>query len=168
MILSLIAAASENGVIGRDGDLPWRLPDDMRFFRETTMGHPIIMGRRTYESNRGPLRGRLNIVVSRTLEDPRVRVAESLGGAIEIAREALGGGDGEVFVIGGARLYGEALPIAQRIYLTRIHAEIEGDTRFPDVDWSQWRLVSEDRHGADDRHEHAFTIRVFERMEGGQ
>ena len=167
MILSLISAISENGVIGRDGDLPWRLRDDMKWFKETTMGHPVIMGRRTHESNNGVLEGRANIVVSRTMDAhaPGVEVARSLENAIELAKRHLGNPAGEVFVIGGARVYEDALARADRMYLTRVHETVEGDTRFPRVDWGHWRLVREDRHEADERNEFAYTICVYERLQ---
>lgn len=166
MVLSMIAAVSENGVIGRDGDLPWRLPDDMRWFRRTTMGHPIIMGRRTYRSNGGPLAGRTNIVVSTTMDAKEgVRVVASLDDAIEAARRCEGGE--EVFIIGGARLYEEGMRRCDRLYLSRVHATVEGDTFFPPVDWDEWELVRMDRHERDDRHEHAFSMCVYERRRGG-
>ncbi len=169
MILSLIAAISENGVIGRDGGLPWRLRDDMRWFKETTLGHPIIMGRRTYESNGGPLSGRANIVVSRTLDahTAGIEVARSLGNAISLAKNHLQSPSGEVFVIGGAGMYEEAMPRCERMCLTRVHATVEGDTRFPDVDWARWRLVREEPHLADEHNEFAFSICVYERKGSG-
>ncbi len=165
MILSLISAISENGVIGREGDLPWRLRDDMKWFKETTMGHPIIMGRKTFASNGGVLPGRANIVVSRTMDahQPGLEVARSLGNAIVLAKKHLANPAGEIFVIGGAGVYEEALPLADRMYLTRVHAIVDGDTRFPEVHWADWNLVREESHEEDDRNEYAFTIKVYER-----
>ena len=166
MRVCLISAISENGVIGRDGRLPWHLPDDMRFFKRTTMGCPIIMGRRTHESNNGPLPGRLNIVVSRTLPQDRagVEVVRDLDEALRVAGRHAPGERDEAFIIGGARLYADALPIAHRLYLTRVHARIEGDTYFPPVDWGRWCLQSEDHRQADERHAFGFTFQVYERV----
>lgn len=163
-MLSLIAAVSENGVIGRDGDLPWDLPDDLKHFRETTRGCPVIMGRETAESvvhRLGKLLpGRQNIVLTRqesySLLD--ADIAHSLS-------EALAKADGEsVFVIGGKIVYEEALKTADTLYLTHVHVEIEGDTFFPEVDWSVWREVSRQVHDADASHEYAFDIVEYERI----
>ncbi len=157
--LSLIVAAADNGVIGRDGQLPWHLPNDLRRFKAITLGHAIIMGRITYESIGEPLPGRRNIVLSR---DPDYRaqgaeVARSLDDALTAAT------DGEqLFVIGGATLFAEALPIADRIYLTRVHAAVAGDVSFPRLDEQRWRLVSEEHHPADPEHRFAFSFRVYE------
>lgn len=167
--ISLIAAVSENGVIGRDGDLPWRLPDDMRRFKRITTGHPVIMGRRTLESMDGrPLPERRNIVLTR--RDPeRLGVA---GDGIEVARDlddALrrAGDADEVFVIGGEAVYRAALPRADRIYLTRVHTSVEGDVHFPEIDFDAWVVVGAERHEADERHAHAFTFTTYERRRGG-
>lgn len=158
---TLIAAMAENRVIGRDGGLPWRLPDDMRHFMQVTSGHPVIMGRRTWESMDGPLRNRRNIVLTRqegfTAEG--AEVVHDLDEAIRLVA-----GDGPVYVIGGGEIYSLALPVADRLDLTIVHAEIEGDARFPEWDENQWRLVGEEHHPADERHEHAFTFRVYERV----
>jgi dihydrofolate reductase len=134
--ITLIVARARNGVIGLRGGLPWRLPEDLAFFRRTTMGHPIVMGRRTWESIGRPLPGRRNIVVSRQprFEAPGAEVAASLDAAL--ARCA---GSPEVFVIGGAQLYREALPRAQRLIVTEIDADFDGDTHFPPPDPAQWR-----------------------------
>lgn len=144
-MLSLIAAVARNGVIGKDNQLLWHLPGDMRHFRETTRGKPVIMGRRTWESlpeSFRPLPGRLNIVVSR---DPAYSaegavLAGSLGSAIGQA-----GNSAEIFVIGGAELYREALPLADRLYLTEIAADFEGDTYFPEVTKTDWKETSRSR-----------------------
>ena len=138
--LALVAAVAKNGVIGRDGQLPWRLPSDLRHFREITMGKPIIMGRRTHASIGRPLPGRDNIVVSSTLAPAAgVRVAPSLSAALGqgrlLARQR---GVGEMLVIGGARLYMEALPLASCIYLTRVEAAVEGDVRFVPLPGAEW------------------------------
>jgi len=145
--ISLIAAVAANGVIGDRGKLPWRLPDDMARFRALTMGHPVIMGRPTFESLGRPLAGRRNIVLSR---DPGRRiegcvVVSSLDAAREAAADEAARAGGEAFVIGGAAVYAMFLPEARRMYLTWIDAMMDGDTTFPAVDWSLWRVTSETR-----------------------
>lgn len=158
--LSIIAAVAENGVIGRDGGLPWHLPDDLRRFKQLTMDHLLVMGRRTWESVGRPLPGRRIVVLTSRAASALagVPVARSLDQALALARP-----DEEVFIAGGADVYREALPHADRLYLTVVHATVEGDTAFPSVDWSAWRLVEEHRHPADARHAHAFTFRTYVR-----
>ncbi|OFZ72118.1 MAG: hypothetical protein A2W04_05070 [Betaproteobacteria bacterium RBG_16_64_9] len=158
--VSLIAALSRNRVIGRDKQLPWRLSEDLRRFRELTMGHPVIMGRKTYESILmtlgGPLPGRMNIVVTRSpdYQAPGCRLAASVQSALDRAREAAPGG--EVFVVGGAEIYRLALPFADRLYLTEIHADVEGDAWFPALDAEEWRETSrEPRESQDFRYDFA-------------
>lgn len=136
-----MAAIAPNGVIGRDGAMPWHLPDDMRRFRETTTGHVLVMGRRTYESIGRPLPGRTTVVVTRQDDWPLsgeppagVFVARSVPAALELAATI----DDEIFVQGGAQIYAEALPLADVLDLTWVDASPDGDTRFPEVDWSQW------------------------------
>lgn len=162
MKISLIAAASENDVIGRDNDLPWRLPDEFRYFKRTTEGHHVIMGRRTWESRGTPLPKRVNLVVSSRPDftAPGATVVRSLAEALELARAA---GEREAFVIGGTALYAEALPIADTLYLTRVHAEFEGDAYFPKFDPDAWVEVSRERHEVDERHAYAWTIFVYAR-----
>ena len=134
--LTLIVARARNGVIGRDGTLPWRLPEDLAFFKRTTMGHPIVMGRRTWESIGRPLPGRRSIVVSRQagFAAAGAEVAASLDEALRLCA-----GSAEVFVIGGAQFYAEALPLADRLIVTEIDADFEGDTYWPAPDPAQWR-----------------------------
>lgn len=154
---------SSNNVIGRDNDLPWRLPDDMRYFMRTTTGHTVVMGRRTWESMGGrALPNRRNIVVTRQPDYAATgaEVAHSVDEAIALATEA---GETELFICGGARVYADAMARADRLYLTHVHVEIDGDTYFPDYHTDDWRLVSEESHAADDRNEHAFTFAVYER-----
>lgn len=166
MRIALIVAAADNDVIGRNNDLPWHLPDEFRHFKRTTSGHHVIMGRRTWESQGSkPLPNRVNIVVTSQenyAADGGV-VATSLSDALERARAA---GEQEAFVIGGERLFAEALPIADRLYLTRVHVEPEGDTRFPPFDADDWCVVAREEHGVDDRHAHAFSIMTLERSAG--
>lgn len=168
MKVSLVAAVAENGVIGDAGRVPWRLPADQAHFRRLTTGHTVIMGRRTFESIGRPLPRRRNIVVSRNpaWRAEGAETARSLDAALEAAR---GDDDEWVFVVGGTELYREALPRADRLDLTRVHASVPGDTRFPEVDLGEsgegkdWKLVRDERHEADARHEHAFSIRRYER-----
>jgi len=160
MLISIIVAASTNNVIGRNGQLPWRLSDDLRHFKAITMGKPIVMGRLTWESIGRALPGRRNIVMTRQAGF----VAEGCDVVCSpaAALQAAVGAD-EVMVIGGGRIYEMFLPQARRLYLTRIHAEIDGDTFFPAISATDWRLVSYDAHAADDANEFAFEFRVYER-----
>lgn len=151
---------AENRVIGREAAVPWHLPEDMRQFKRLTTGHPVIMGRRTFDSLGRPLPHRRNVVLTR---DPSyapegVEVAHGLDEAL-----ALVAGEQEVFVAGGADIYRLALPRADRLYLTIVHAAVTGDTRFPDLDLSEWRLDREAFHPADERHEYPFTFRFYSR-----
>jgi dihydrofolate reductase len=163
MRVSLIAAAAENGVIGRDNQLPWHLPDEFRHFKQTTEGHHVIMGRRTWESRGKPLPRRVNVVVS-SQADYSAPGAIVLGSLDEALRAARAAGETEAFVIGGTRLYAEALAIADRLYLTRVHATVDGDAVFPSYDESQWRELDRREHPPDDRHAFGFTIRTLERI----
>lgn len=146
--LALIAAVARNGVIGRDGDLPWRIPADLQFFKTATMGKPMIMGRRTFESIGKALPGRTNIVVTRsgdfTADD--VEVAADFDQALTIAARQ---DAGEVMVIGGGEIYAAAMARADRLYLTEVHLDAEGDVHFPQFDLAQWREVSRDDHAAE-------------------
>jgi dihydrofolate reductase len=160
MTLSCIVAVSDNGVIGKDNDLPWRLPEDLKRFKRLTMGHPIIMGRKTYDSIGRPLPGRTSIVLTR---DPDCAptgtvVVHSLEDAI-----AACAGEEEAFVIGGASLFTEALPLCDRLYLTRVHGEIEGDVLFSIANLDAWTLLEEEQHEADEKHRHPYTFQVYER-----
>jgi len=160
MILSLVVAVAENGVIGRAGDLPWRLRTDLRRFRELTWGHTVIVGRRTHDAIiqrlGGPLPGRRTIVLSRrSIAAEGCLVAASWEEALALVQ-----GEGEVFVIGGAEVYRRALPQAQRIYRSRVHAAPGGDTVFPEIDPTQWRVVHATMHrrGSGDDFDHTFEV----------
>lgn len=157
---SLVVAVAENGVIGRNNQLPWRLPGDLAYFKLVTMGHPIVMGRRTYESIGRPLPGRTNIVVThqRGYAAPGCVVVHSLDEAWKAAD-----GAGEVSVIGGTALFRDALPLADRIHLTEVQAKIEGDTFFPAFERGEWRETEVARHPADAKHEYPFRIVVLDR-----
>ena len=160
MTISLVVAASTNNVIGSDGGLPWHLPDDLRHFKRLTTGNPIVMGRRTFESIGRPLPDRRNIVMTRD-PDYMARgcdVVSSVREALDIEADA-----DEVMIIGGGQVYRDFLPHADRIYLTRVQADVEGDTYFPDIDEAGWRLVSSEPHAADEKHAYAFDVMVYER-----
>jgi len=141
--------------MGRDGDLPWHLPADLKRFKKLTTGHSIIMGRKTFESIGRPLPKRRSIVLSQTpsFQPEGTEVAASLDEALKLART-----DEEVFVIGGARVFAEALPIADRLYLTRVHADIEGDVFFPEIEDKAWQLTLTQRHESDARHAFPFSF----------
>ena len=166
MRLALIWAQSENGVIGRGGRLPWRLPKEMAYFRRATLGKPVIMGRRTFESLDGPLPQRTNIVLTRREEfaAPGVKTARSFEDALTVA-ESVAHIDtvDEAVVIGGADVYAQALPIADRLYVTLVHAELEGDTFMPSFEASDWVLQHSECVAADENNSHAFTSKLFER-----
>ncbi|MEW5685239.1 MAG: dihydrofolate reductase [Pseudomonadota bacterium] len=161
-------ARARNGVIGRDGTLPWRLKTDLAIFRAVTMGKPVIMGRKTWDSlPKKPLVGRTNIVLSRdgSFEPKGALVCEDFSEAVAIAREqAEEDGATEVCVIGGASLFELALTKARRLYLTDVDADVEGDVTLSPIDESKWREVRAERHEASDVDEHAFTVRVLDRI----
>lgn len=163
MRVSMIVAVADNGVIGRGGGLPWRLPDDMREFRRRTLDKPVVMGRKTWESlPGGPLARRLNLVVTRQAgyEAEGATVVGSVEEALEVARRS---GAEEACVIGGASIYRAALPFADQLVITHVAASVEGDTHLPDLDLGAWKAVSVEAHAADERHEHPFRIAVYER-----
>lgn len=165
MIISLIAALSENRVIGKNNDLPWHLPDDMKYFMQTTKTHHVIMGRKNYDSipeKFRPLPNRTNIVVTRQKNfiAPGCIIVHSIEKGLEIAKQ---NGETETFIIGGSEIYNQGFPLATRLYLTEIQAHIEGDTYFPKFDKSQWKEVSRKHHLTDDRHKFPFDFVVFER-----
>lgn len=163
MIVSAIFAVSENNVIGKGNDLPWRMPADLKHFKNITMGHPVIMGRKSFDSIGRPLPGRHNIVVTRdrNFRAEGVSVVHSLREAVEIA-----GADRpeEVFIIGGAQIYKKAFPYCDRLYMTRIHTETEGDVFLPELDFSAWKLISEEKHLPDEKNIHDYTFRIYERI----
>lgn len=167
VILSLVVARARNGVIGRDGGLPWRIRSDMAWFKANTLGKPVIMGRKTWDSlPKKPLPGRTNIVLSRDLsfEPERAIACETFSEAVQIGREqAADDGVDEVCVIGGSALFELALPKARRLYLTEVEAEVEGDVHFPPFDAAAWEEVRRESHPADEHDEFPFTFRVLER-----
>lgn len=165
MIISMIAAVAENLVIGRDNDLVWRLPDDMKFFMETTQHHHVIMGRRNYESiphKYRPLPNRVNIIV--TQQDDYAAagclITNSIAEAIKLAERD---NQKEVFIIGGGQIYAQSIDLANKLYITEIKDSFEGDTFFPEIDRSIWKETSRSHHGKDDRHRHEFDFVIYER-----
>ena len=161
-MISIIVAASANNVIGAQGDLPWRLSDDLKRFKTVTMGKPIVMGRKTWESIGRALPGRRNIVITRqqNFAAEGCDVVQSTDEAIVAAGDV-----DEIMVIGGSEVYALFLPVAQRLYLTRVHADVNGDAFFPVVDEDEWQLVSDEAHVADSRNEFDFSFRIYERKD---
>ena len=169
-MLSLIAAMSENRVIGRDGQLPWHLPADLRWFKKTTIGHHIIMGRKTFQSPGHPLPGRTSIILTRDVhyqpdvsiehDDTEIFITNSLDDALTLVKES---DDDEPFIIGGGEIYQSALPHVDRMYLTRVYAEVQGDAFFPEFNEDDWEIIEERHYERDARHEYAFTIQIMQR-----
>jgi dihydrofolate reductase len=161
MLISLIAAMAKYRVIGKDNAMPWHLPADLRHFKAVTLGKPVVMGRRTFESIGRPLPGRRNIVISRNTEWQAAGVerADSLATAFTL----LAGSD-EVMIIGGGQLYAEALPLADRLYLTHIDLQVEGDTHFPDYECYSWQELERTAHPADDKNPHACEFVTLSRQ----
>lgn len=159
--LSLIAAIAENRVIGVRNTLPWHLPADLKYFRRLTVGHPIILGRRNYESIGRPLPERTNIVITRRTDysAPGCRVVHTLEAALAAAN-----GTSEIFIVGGAEVYAQTLAQADRLYLTFVHAVVPGDTFFPEFDLREWRELAREYHAADEKHAHAFSFVTLERL----
>lgn len=162
MILSLLVAADENNVIGKDNKLPWHLPNDLKYFKNQTWAMPILMGRKTFESIGKPLQGRKSIVITRNSDwsYKGVEVVHSVEEAIEKTKEF---GVKEIFVIGGAEIFETAFPQANRIYLTRIHHQFDGDAFFPKISHENWNLVQSRFCAADEKNKYAHTFQVWER-----
>jgi dihydrofolate reductase len=160
-MIAIIVAAAENGAIGSDNRLPWHLPDDLKRFKALSLGKPVVMGRRTFDSIGRPLPGRTNIVVSRQagLAIEGVVVAPSLDAALATA-----GSVPEIVVIGGAEIFRQALPRTDTIHLTRVHARVAGDVFFPELDPAQWREAAVEHHAADERHQYAFSFVTLQRI----
>ncbi len=159
--VTFIVAAAENNAIGKDNQMPWHLPNDFKYFKEKTMGHSIVMGRNTFESIGKPLPGRRNIVVSRTAtqihED--VDVANSIPEVLTYCRD-----ENEIFIIGGAQIFKQALGIADKVLMTRVHTDIkDADTFFPELPEQDWELISSDAHQKDEKHQYDYTFEVYKR-----
>lgn len=166
MKIALVVAAADNRCIGINNALPWHLPEDLKFFKRTTMGKPIIMGRLTFESIGRPLPGRTNIVISnnKNYAHDGIKVANSLEEALNIAA-AITQADGvdEVMVIGGAGIYQLSLPHADRLYYTRVHARVNGDAFFPEINWSEWQLLSQEDHRAAGNNPYDYSFLLYEK-----
>ena len=160
MILSCIAAVADNGVIGRDNNLPWRLSADLQRFKKLTTGHWLIMGRKTFESMGKPLPNRTSVVLTRDrgYQRPGAIVVNHLDEALRLSSD-----QEEVFVLGGAAVFREALPRAQKLYLTRVHAEVEGDVKFPALDLEEWNQVERESLPADEKNDYPTTYQVYVR-----
>lgn len=171
MELSLIVALARNHTIGIDNKLPWYLPNDLKYFKQVTMGKTIIMGRKTYESIGKPLPGRINIVITRQADyqppnaNDSVKVVASLEAARELAENlALINGQHEALIIGGAEIYTQALHLVDRMYLTEVHAEVEGDAFFPEFDRNQWQAVAREDFAAEGGNPYDYSFVVYERV----
>jgi len=163
-MLSHIVAASENNIIGVKNGLPWKLANDFKYFKNKTWGMPVIMGRNTFESLQKNLPGRINIVVT-TKEDwhpENIFITHTIDEAIEKARES---DAKEIFIIGGGKIFKETIKIVDRIYLTRVHTKVEGDTSYPEMNKIEWKLVSSDSHPADEKNNYPYTFEVWDKIE---
>ena len=162
MIVSIIVAMDKNGVIGKNlKGMPWYLPADLKHFKEITTGKPVIMGRVTYDTIGKPLPNRQNIVLTRdpAFSAQNVEVVRSINEAVHKAKQAE-----EIMVIGGANIYKQFLPLANRMYVTRIHAEFEGDTYFTKVNWDEWREIARESHEPDGKNPYPYTFLTYERV----
>ncbi|MEJ2417973.1 MAG: dihydrofolate reductase [Exilibacterium sp.] len=167
MRLALIVAMAENRVIGRDNQLPWHLPNDLKYFKKMTLGKPIIMGRKTFESIGKPLPGRRNIVVTRQSDWRRegVQVGHTLEQAVSLAKQiAAAEGNSEMLIIGGAALYRESLPLADRLYMTKIHEMVEGDAFFPPLKEEDWCELSREDCNSDANNPYNYSFVVLQRV----
>ena len=160
MALSLIVAISQNGIIGREMDLPWHISADLKRFKSLTMGHHIVMGRKTYESIGRLLPGRTTVIITRQsdYQIPGAIVVNSIDEAMAVAADDL-----ETFIVGGSQIYNLALPLVDTIYITRVHADVEGDTRLDAVDWSAWECESSERHSAGEKNDHEYSFEIYRR-----
>ncbi len=162
MIISFVAAAAENNVIGKNNQLPWHLPNDLKFFKNTTWAMPVIMGRKTYESFGKPLRGRTNIVITSrpSWQAEGVIAVNNMDAALAAAADT---DAKEVFIIGGGEIFRQSYPLADKIYLTRVHTSVDGDVFFPEIPESEWQLVSNLDFTADEKHRYAYSFQVWKR-----
>lgn len=160
MIISLIVAASKNNAIGKEGQLLWNLPIDMKFFKDSTWGMVVIMGRKTYESVDKPLPGRVNIVITKQREWQKdgTQVASDLDAALKLAELT---NCKEIFIIGGGEVYRHSMDIADKIYITRVHASFDGDTYFPEIDTEKWSLVKNTDFFKDEKHAYDFSFQTW-------
>ncbi|MCA0399154.1 MAG: dihydrofolate reductase [Bacteroidetes bacterium] len=162
MRLNMVVAASENNVIGKDNQLLWRLPNDMKFFKNVTWGLPVIMGRKTFQSLGKALPGRTNIVITRKSDfhAAAITVVSNIDDAVSAAKTAFAK---EIFIIGGAEIYKQTMPMTDRIYITRVHGSFDGDSFFPEIDPTMWRLHSRLDFPADEKHAYGYSFEVWDR-----
>lgn len=158
--ITLIVAAAENNAIGKNNQMPWHLPNDFKYFKKNTLEHSVIMGRKTFESIGKPLPERRNIILTRDMNftHEEVDVANSINEVLNYCRD-----EREIFIIGGAEIYKQTLPLADKILLTRVHTTIDGDAYFPELLNHEWKLVSADKHEKDEKHAFDYTFEVYER-----
>ena len=163
MTISLVVAASENNAIGKNNQLIWHLPNDLKFFKNTTWGFPVIMGRKSFESVNKPLPGRTNIVITTNPDwkAETVIVVNNLKDAIQKAAET---NSKQIFIVGGGEIYKQSMDIADSIYITRVHADLEGDTFFPLIDESKWKLTSNQDFEADEKHAYSYSFQIWEKI----
>lgn len=164
MTISLIVAAAENNAIGKDNQLLWHLPNDLKFFKNTTWGMPVVMGRKTFEAVNKPLPGRINIVITRQADwkADNVITATDLQDALQKAKAT---NCNEIFVIGGGEIYKQSMEIADKIYITRVHTALDGDTFFPAIDEAIWKQTTLQEFAADDKHKYAYSFQIWERIQ---
>ena len=162
MTISAIVAIAKNNVIGKDNGIPWYLPADLKYFKRTTLDHHIIMGRNCYESIGKPLPKRTNVVLTRNpfFIVSNCYVTHSIEEALELAKD---NGEDEAFIIGGAQIYGQSMDLWDKLYLTEVDLEVEGDVILPEINFDEWDLISEEAHQADDKNEYDYTFKVFQR-----
>ncbi|MBK7807727.1 MAG: dihydrofolate reductase [Saprospiraceae bacterium] len=163
MIISCIVAVAQNNIIGKDNDIPWYLPADLQYFKKTTLGHTVIMGRNCYSSIGRPLPKRTNIIITR---DPffissHCLIARSIPEALSLAHSK---GESEVFIIGGGQIYEQSTELWDKLYLTEVDIKVDGDILFPEIDFKKWKLVSSERFEKDDKNEYNYTFKIFEKI----
>lgn len=159
--ITLIVAAAENNAIGKDNQMPWHLPNDFKYFKRSTLGHSVIMGRKTFESIGRPLPDRRNIILTRDQNyiNPDIDVANSIDEVLTYCRD-----EREIFIIGGANIYRQTLALAHRVLLTRVHTVVDGDAFFPELPPTEWELTSSEHHQKDEKHAFDYTFEVWERV----
>lgn len=162
MIISAIVATAKNNIIGKDNGIPWYLPADLKYFKKTTLHHHIIMGRNSFESIGRPLPKRTNIIVTRNqfYMASNCIIVHSIQEGLEVAQQ---NGETEAFIIGGAQIYKQSLDLIDRLYLTEVDLDVEGDTAFPEIDETEWIEISREAHKADEKNEHDYVFRILER-----
>ena len=162
-VISIIVAASENNAIGKNNQLLWSLPNDLKFFKNTTWGFPVVMGRKTYESVNKPLPGRINIVITKKADwfAETVLTATNIEDGIKMGAAT---NSKQIFILGGGEIYKQSMDLADEIYITRVHAVLEGDTFFPEIDKSKWQLISNEDFNPDEKHAYAYSFQLWKKV----